>query len=192
MDAPRDKFLIKPDPHDPRLTERVTGIDQTGAAIETRVTVERALTIFLAGLALCPCDAVAAGPTEEAAETARRWDLLGVWKADCRTGASREDVALRYIIRSGRLYLERDMGGSRDSSLVSQAEASPDGTSIDLTILFTAGPRTLVLNRQGTQQLLVWSSRLTGTGEYNIKDGRFVDGNVGRPLLTHCSRYGDK
>jgi len=47
MDAPRDKFLIKPNPHDPRLTERVTGIDQTGATVETSVTVERALTIFL-------------------------------------------------------------------------------------------------------------------------------------------------
>ena len=41
------EFLIRPDPLDPRLTERVTGIDQTGAPIETRVTVERALTIFL-------------------------------------------------------------------------------------------------------------------------------------------------
>src|ERR1043166_2770827 len=41
------EFLIRPDPHDPRLTERVTGIDQTGEKIETRVTVERALTIFL-------------------------------------------------------------------------------------------------------------------------------------------------
>jgi FdhD protein len=42
-----DPYLVKPDPLDPRLTERVTGIDQTGAAIETAVTVERALTIFL-------------------------------------------------------------------------------------------------------------------------------------------------
>jgi FdhD protein len=42
-----DSYLIKPDPLDPRLTERVKGIDQTGAAIETAVTVERALTIFL-------------------------------------------------------------------------------------------------------------------------------------------------
>ncbi len=40
-------YLIKPNPADPRLTERVTGVDQTGAAIETSVTVERALTIFL-------------------------------------------------------------------------------------------------------------------------------------------------
>ena len=46
MRKPKD-YLIKPDPLDPRLTERVTGIDQTGAKIETSVTVERALTIFL-------------------------------------------------------------------------------------------------------------------------------------------------
>ncbi len=42
-----DEYLIRPDPHDPRLTERVSGVDQTGAAIETLVTVERALTIYL-------------------------------------------------------------------------------------------------------------------------------------------------
>jgi FdhD protein len=42
-----DSYIIRPDPHDPRLTERVTGIDQTGTTIETSVTVERALTIFL-------------------------------------------------------------------------------------------------------------------------------------------------
>jgi FdhD protein len=42
-----DGYLIRPNPQDPRLTERVKGIDQTGAAIETAVTVERALTIFL-------------------------------------------------------------------------------------------------------------------------------------------------
>src|SRR5712672_3426479 len=47
MTSPKDDYLIRPDPLDPRLTERVTGVDQTGQAIETRVTVERALTIFL-------------------------------------------------------------------------------------------------------------------------------------------------
>jgi len=41
------EYLIRPDPLDPRLTERVQGIDQTGAAIKTAVIVERALTIFL-------------------------------------------------------------------------------------------------------------------------------------------------
>jgi FdhD protein len=42
-----DNYLLRPDPSDPRLTERVRGIDQTGAGVETSVTVERALTIFL-------------------------------------------------------------------------------------------------------------------------------------------------
>ncbi|MGP0093733.1 MAG: formate dehydrogenase accessory sulfurtransferase FdhD [Xanthobacteraceae bacterium] len=42
-----DEYLIRPDPHDPRLTERVSGIDQEGRTIDTVVTVERALTIFL-------------------------------------------------------------------------------------------------------------------------------------------------
>src|SRR5689334_6576372 len=41
--APR----ILPDPHDPRLTERVSGTDQTGAAIEINVPVERPLTLYL-------------------------------------------------------------------------------------------------------------------------------------------------
>jgi FdhD protein len=44
---PDDDYLLRPDPSDPRLTERVRGIDQTGATVETSVTVERALTIFL-------------------------------------------------------------------------------------------------------------------------------------------------
>ena len=42
-----NSYVIRPDPLDPRLTERVSGVDQTGQVIETRVTVERALTIFL-------------------------------------------------------------------------------------------------------------------------------------------------
>ncbi len=47
MAASADDYLVRPDPLDPRLTERVKGVDQTGAKIETSVTVERALTIFL-------------------------------------------------------------------------------------------------------------------------------------------------
>jgi FdhD protein len=42
-----DRYIIRPNPLDPRLTERVSGVDQTGARIDTSVTVERALTIFL-------------------------------------------------------------------------------------------------------------------------------------------------
>jgi FdhD protein len=40
---------VQPDPADPRLTRRVGGVDHTGAAIETSVTVERPLTLYLNG-----------------------------------------------------------------------------------------------------------------------------------------------
>ena len=39
--------LIVPNPEDPRLTEQVTGIDQTGARTEIKVPVERPLTLYL-------------------------------------------------------------------------------------------------------------------------------------------------
>lgn len=42
-----DPYLIRPDPADPRLTVAVSGIDQTGSTVTTRVTVERALTLYL-------------------------------------------------------------------------------------------------------------------------------------------------
>ncbi|MGF1610510.1 MAG: formate dehydrogenase accessory sulfurtransferase FdhD [Kiloniellales bacterium] len=44
-----DEFLLAPDPADPRLTERLRGLDQDGAAVETSVVVERPLTLFLNG-----------------------------------------------------------------------------------------------------------------------------------------------
>jgi FdhD protein len=47
LNLPADFYLIRPDPEDPRLTVPVTGIDHTGAPIQTRVTVERPLTIYL-------------------------------------------------------------------------------------------------------------------------------------------------
>lgn len=40
---------LAPDPDDPRLTEPVSGIDQNGNPVESRVVVERPLTLFLNG-----------------------------------------------------------------------------------------------------------------------------------------------
>ncbi len=42
-----DDYLLRPDPADPRLSVKVSGIDETGKAINTSVVVERPLTIFL-------------------------------------------------------------------------------------------------------------------------------------------------
>ena len=41
------EFEVGPRPSDPRLTRRVAGRDETGAPIDTTVTVERPLTVYL-------------------------------------------------------------------------------------------------------------------------------------------------
>jgi FdhD protein len=40
-------YLVQPNPDDPRLTREVEGVDQSGQPVTTRVTVERALTLYL-------------------------------------------------------------------------------------------------------------------------------------------------
>ncbi len=42
-----ERFLIGPDPGDPRLTRAVEGTDHTGVRVEARVVMERPLTIYL-------------------------------------------------------------------------------------------------------------------------------------------------
>jgi len=44
---PTADYILRPNPADPRLTVTVEGIDHTGAAVSTAVTVERPLTLFL-------------------------------------------------------------------------------------------------------------------------------------------------
>src|SRR5918995_1153090 len=47
MNDHRPGYLISPNPADPRLTRRVAGVNEAGERIETSVTVERALTLYL-------------------------------------------------------------------------------------------------------------------------------------------------
>jgi FdhD protein len=42
-----DVYRLRPDPDDPRLSQAVSGIDQTGRLVDTRVIVERPLTLYL-------------------------------------------------------------------------------------------------------------------------------------------------
>ncbi len=42
-----DSWIIRPDPSDPRLTVKVSGVDERGQPVETAVVVERPLTIYL-------------------------------------------------------------------------------------------------------------------------------------------------
>ena len=43
------EFAVRPQPNDPRLTRRVTGVDHEGRSVETAIVTERPLTLFLNG-----------------------------------------------------------------------------------------------------------------------------------------------
>ena len=43
------EFAVRPQPDDPRLTRRVTGVDHEGRSVETAIVTERPLTLFLNG-----------------------------------------------------------------------------------------------------------------------------------------------
>src|SRR5918997_5400151 len=47
MNEHRPGSLTRPNPADPRLTRRVAGVNEAGERVETSVTVERALTLYL-------------------------------------------------------------------------------------------------------------------------------------------------
>ncbi len=49
IDAPETQagLIVAPEPLNPRLTRTVSGVDQTGSAIQTKVPVERPLTLYL-------------------------------------------------------------------------------------------------------------------------------------------------
>ena len=49
MKQPPPEFLVRPNPADPRLVERVQGTDQDGKPVEAAVPQERPLTLFLNG-----------------------------------------------------------------------------------------------------------------------------------------------
>jgi len=79
-----DLLRVQPDPTDPRLTRRVTGIDQTGAPIETSVTVERPLTLYLNGQEIVTMMTILDRP---------------------------EDLAIGYLLNQGMLKPDADVTG---------------------------------------------------------------------------------
>jgi len=95
-----DDYLIRPDPHDPRLTERVRGVDQTGAEIETVVTVERPLTIFLNGQEIVTAMTIGDHPDYLAIGYLLNQNMLQ--PDDCVTGVDYDEELQVVVVRTER------------------------------------------------------------------------------------------
>ena len=100
-----DEFLIMPDPTDPRLTERVKGADQDGNPIETSVTVERPLTLYLNGQEIVTMMSICDYPEYMAVGYLVNQNMLG--PDDEITGIDyEEDIATIVVRTSGETNFE--------------------------------------------------------------------------------------
>ena len=88
------EFAVRPDPEDPRLTQRVWGIDQEGRRIETAVVTERPLTLFLNGREIVTMMTIGDHPDYLAVGYLLNQNML---RADDRiTGIDYDEEAVRF------------------------------------------------------------------------------------------------
>lgn len=95
-----DKHLVMPNPKDPRLTERVTGADQDGGIVETSVTVERPLTLFLNGQEIVTMMSICDYPEYMAIGYLVNQNML--LPDDTITGIDYEDEIDTIVVRTAR------------------------------------------------------------------------------------------
>ncbi|MBI4183625.1 MAG: formate dehydrogenase accessory sulfurtransferase FdhD [Proteobacteria bacterium] len=95
-----DEFLIRPDPDDPRLTRRVTGVDHEGRRVETAVTVERPLTLFLNRQEIVTMMTVGDYPEYLAVGYLRNQDMLRA--DDAVTGIDHDEEIETVVVRTER------------------------------------------------------------------------------------------
>ena len=121
---------------------------------------------------------------ETAAQTARKWGLIGAWSLDCSLPPDRnKGTVLAYVVASdGRILHRRNFGDSTDESEVIAAEVSRGGM-LNLRVLFPSLKQTreygFLMQPDGTIRAMYNRSQ---KGEYSIRDGKFTaNGNPTPP-----------
>jgi FdhD protein len=96
----RQSYILRPDPHDPRLTREVAGVDQSGAPVTTRVTVERALTLYLNAREIVTMMTIGDHPEELAIGYLLNQNMLR--PDDVVTGVEHDDDLEVVVVRTER------------------------------------------------------------------------------------------
>ena len=126
-------------------------------------------------------------PAGTAADAAARWGLLGSWKIDCSAPASVTNGELRFVLRNGALFHDRDFGRAKDSNRVISASVQPDG-AIELVVEFAPYHQTreFVFSKGDDDRARTTSNRDVKTNEFTVADGKFTHDGKDTPWQTHC------
>jgi hypothetical protein len=144
----------------------------------------RGLAVFALGILAT----FAAPQAQTMADTASQWGLLGSWRIDCRQPASRSNGDLKYVVRDGMLFHDRNFGDVHDSSPVVAATAKRDG-SLEITVNFASLSQTRQFSfmRGPDGRIRAMSNRNVNTNEYTIEDGKFTANGNMTPWQTRCN-----
>jgi hypothetical protein len=123
------------------------------------------------------------------AGTASDWGLLGTWTTDCSQPANSYNSVYLYVVRDGKLFLDRDLGATQDSSGVMSATIKPD-RSLELVVNFlsVSPPQTRQFSyvKASDGRIRVVSNRNVDTNEYSIIDGKVRSNGNAVPWQTRC------
>jgi hypothetical protein len=128
---------------------------------------------------------------QTAADAASKWGLLGTWMADCSKAANSGNTAVRYVVKEGQLFYERDLGSgaSTDSNQVMSATMKPDG-SIEIVVNFAsvlpAQTRRFALTKGKDGRMRVISNINVASKEYSIVNGTLIASGDATPWQTRC------
>ena len=124
---------------------------------------------------------------ETVAEIADRWGILGNWQKNCDTPVSENNDRQSFVIRSGKLFLDRSRGEGDDSNPVTAASIDARG-ELDLLVTFpTYGQNRQnvhAMSTDGRQHIVL--NRNVDTGEYTVRNGILLSTGNAVPWLTHC------
>jgi FdhD protein len=93
-------LLVRPKPDDPRLTQRVAGVNERGETIETGVVVERALTLYLNAQEIVTMMTIADYPEDLAVGYLLNQNMLK--PDDVVTGVDYDDDLSVVVVRTER------------------------------------------------------------------------------------------
>jgi hypothetical protein len=154
------------------------------AAGEKAMPICARLSFFVLLGLVAASGSASADPSTDAAA---KWKLLGSWRVDCSQPPSQDNGTYIYVVKGGKLFLDRDIGGDGDSSPVVSATINADN-SITLIIKFLSFSQT----RENTEvkkdddHERTFVNRNIDTGEYSVRDGILI--STGNPTrwYTRC------
>ena len=127
---------------------------------------------YLRGFALLALLAAAPAFAQSNVDVAQSWGVIGTWRIDCKQPTSRANPDLKYVVRDGKLFHDRNFGDVTDSHPVIVATRRDDG-SLELVINFNEynETRQYAFVHGENNSLRTMYNRNVDTGDSSIRDG---------------------